>query len=81
MIEFIVAQAPPTPTLMAVPTAPMSIPSDLYLWETTDEVVQLWQSNSGATTGIQYLVIAAIIAAALFMLIYHLNKMRDGSDK
>lgn len=78
MNEFIIAQAPPTPTLMVVPTAPISIPSDLYLWETTDEIVQMWQTNSSATTGIQILVIGAIIAAALFMLIYLLNKLREG---
>lgn len=78
MNEFIIAQLPPTPTLMVVPTAPMSVPSNLYLWETTDEIVQLWQSNSSATTGIQIIVIGAIVAAALFMLIYLMNKLREG---
>lgn len=78
MHKFIIAQVPPTPTLMVVPTAPISIPSDLYLWETTDEIVQMWQTNASATTGIQILVIGAIIAAALFMVIYLLNKLREG---
>lgn len=77
MIDIIVAQAPPTPTPMMVPTAQLSVPQ-FHLWDSTDEIIQLWQSNSSATTGIQYLLIAAIIAAALFMLIYLLNKLREG---
>lgn len=77
MIDLIVAQAPPTPTPMMVPTAQLSVPQ-FHLWDSTDEIIQLWQSNSSATTGIQYLLIAAIIAAALFMLIYLLNKLREG---
>ena len=80
MHEFIIAQVPPTPTPMMVPTAQLSVPQ-FHLWDSTDEIIQIWQSNSSATTGIQYLLIAAIVVAALFMVMYLLNRLGEGNDK
>lgn len=79
MLELVIAQLPPVPTLLPVPTAPISIP-EFGLWDSTDEIVQLWQVNSAVTTGFQHLLIVALVAGALFMIIFLINKTRHENE-
>lgn len=80
MLINIVAQIPPTPTLMAVPTAPVSIPS-FGVWASTDDLIQLWNLNSGVTTGFQYVVLVGVVIAGIFVLVHFIRTVSRGSDE
>lgn len=80
MLINVVAQVPPTPTLMAVPTAPVSIPS-FGVWASTDDLVQIWNLNSGVTTGIQYLILVGVVIVGIFVLVHLIRTVSKESDE
>jgi len=80
MLTNIVAQVPPTPTLLPVPTAPVSIPS-FGIWDSTDKLVQLWNVNSGVSTGFQYVVLVGVVIVGIFVLVHFIRTVSRGGDE
>lgn len=79
MFDVFVAQAPPPPTLMPVATAPFEVPG-VDLWESMPHLVQMWSQNTAATTGLQYLILAALVVFGLMLFIRLIRSLgRDDS--
>lgn len=78
MFNTFIAQAPPPPTLMPVPTAPITMPG-IELWESTEHLVQIWNQNSSVTTGAQYLIVALLVLIGLMMFVRMIKSM--GQDE
>lgn len=60
---------PPTPT--AFPTAaapPINLPSGVGLWDSSDEIINWWNSFGQYTPIVQIFVILGIVVAAVFII-------------
>lgn len=59
---------PPTPTFLPpVGTPAVSIPNDVTLWESSGEVIGLWNSFNQYTPAVQIFLILAIVVASVFI--------------
>lgn len=74
----LLAQMPPTPTMMPVPTAPLEVPQ-FGMWAATDDMLQIWNQNATFGYGAQILLLVALVVGGVAIVLFFVRSL--GSDR
>lgn len=75
---------PPTPTPIATAGAPLvNMPAGVGLWDSSGEVIGLWNSFSQYTPIVQIFIILGVVVAAVFIAMKIISALQneDSADK
>ncbi len=75
---------PPTPTPIATAGAPLvNMPSGVGLWDSSDQVIGLWNSFAQYTPIVQIFIILGVVVAAVFIAMKIISALQneESTDK